>query len=269
VPYWLVGFAVRADEPMSAIRDGFSVRDSADIETWSGFWAGRWCLINPARCWQDAAGCFGIHHRQVGSSFWISNNPALLGDHLPGAPPAARLPWRIADNRGIDWIPLPFSTREGIYRLLPLRAVAAQTGRITMLRFGAPPPIAGEEGKGLASALKTTMINWAQAGFRERFVALTAGIDTRAVLAAAVSAKIDVEAFTTWFPITWTRDLLLPPRIAARVRVPHRLRRLSKLEARESEARMAAIAEHMDGTGWHRSTTYIAHHMYDMLTDRG
>jgi hypothetical protein len=266
VLHWLIGIAVRADEP-SAISDGFPLRDSAEIENWSGLWAGRWLLISAERCWQDASGCFGIYHRRVGTGFWISNSPALLGDHLPGAPSAARLPWHIVDNKGIDWIPLPFSTREGIYKLLPLRAIEPQTGGITPLRFAAQPVNTGEEIQAVASALKTIMTNWAQAGFRERFVALTAGIDTRGVLAAAVAAKIDFEAFTTWFPITLKRDLLLPPRIAARVGVSHTLRQLPAADASEADARMAAIAEHMDGTGWHRSTMYMARHAYDVLND--
>jgi hypothetical protein len=269
VPHWLLGIAVRADEPMSAISDGFPLRDSAEIESWSGFWAGRWFLISAERCWQDSNGCFGIYHRRVGTGLWISSSPALLGDHLPGAPSAARLPWHIVDNKGIDWIPLPFSTREGIYKLLPLRTIGPQTGGIASLRFAAPPVNAGEEMQAVLSALKTVMINWARAGFRERFMALTAGIDTRSGLAAAVAAKIDVEAFTTRFPITVERDLRWPPRIAARVRVPHTLRRLPAVDASEADARMAAIAEHMDGTGWHRSTMYMARHPYDLLKDPG
>jgi hypothetical protein len=188
---------------------------------------------------------------------------------LPGAPAAARLPWPIIDNKGIDWIPLPFSTREGIYKLLPLRTIGPQTGGTAPLRFAAPPLNAGEEMQAIVSALNTIMTNWAQAGFRERFMALTAGIDTRSVLAAAVAAKIDVEAFTTCFPITMKRDLRLPPRIAARVRVPHTLRRLRAVDASEADARIAAIAEHMDGTHWHRSTMYMARHAYDLLKDDG
>ncbi len=269
VPYWLIGLAVRADEPMRSIADGFPLKDSAEIENWTGFWAGRWFLISAERCWQDASGCLGICYRHAGDDFWISSSAALLGDHLPRAPSAARLPWRIVDNKGIDWIPLPFTTRDGIYKLLPLRAIEPRTRRIAPLRFAAPDSNAGGDVPALASALTTIMTNWAQAGFRERFVALTGGIDTRTVLAAAVAAKIDVEAFTTWFPITLKRDLILPPRIAARVRVPHRLRQLPAVGAVEIDARAAAIAEHMDGTEWHRSTMHMARYAYDLLNDRG
>ena len=267
--FWLVGIAVRADDAMSAISDGFPLRDSAEIESWSGFWAGRWCLISAERCWQDQTGCFGIFHRRVGTGFWISNSAALLGDQLPGAPSAARLPWHIVANKGIDWIPLPFSTREGIYKLLPLRTIGPQTGGITPLRFAAPPLKSGEEMQAIVSALKTIMTNWAQAGFRERFIGLTAGLDTRNVLAAAIAAKTDFETFTTCYPFTKKPDLRLPPRIAARVGVPYTLRRLPAIDAGETEARMAAITEHMDGTGWHRATMYIAGHAYDLLTDQG
>jgi hypothetical protein len=252
---------------MSSIVDGFAVRDSAEIENWSGFWAGRWFLISAQGCLQDATGCFGVYHRRVNTGLWISNSPALLGDYLPGAPSAPHLPWHITDNKGIDWIPLPFSTREGIYKLLPLRIIEPQTGKISPLRFVAPSVNAGEEIQEVVSALKAIMINWARAGFRQRFVALTAGIDTRGNLAAAVAAKIDFKAFTTRYPITVGRDRRLPPRLAARVGASHTLRRLPATNGSVGEANVRAIMEHMDGTGWHRATMYAARHPYDLLND--
>jgi hypothetical protein len=268
MPHWLLGVAVRADEPMSSISDGFQQKNSAEIENWTGLWAGRWFLISANRCWQDASGCLGTYHRRVRDCVWISSSPALLGDRLPGAPPASRLRWRVTDNKGIDWVPLPFSTREGVYKLLPLRTIEPQTGRTTPVRFAAPITNAGEELPALVSTLKTIITNWAQADFRERHVALTAGIDSRTILAAAVAAKVEVKTFTTRFPITVRRDMVLPPRIARSVRVPHTLRRLPPVGATEVDPRMAAIAEHMDGTGWHRSTMHMARCKYDLLSDR-
>ena len=264
VPYWLVGIAIRADG-LGSISDGFAARDSAEIESWTGFWAGRWFLVSADRCWQDLTGCLGIFHRRVESGFWISNSSALLGDHLPGAPSAPRLPWQMVDNKGVDWIPLPFSMREGVYKLIPLRTIRPRTGEITPLRFTAPPVKTGEEIQAIASALKTIMVNWAHAGFREHVMALTSGIDTRSMLAAAVAAKINAEFFTTRFPITMERDLRLPPRIAARAGVRHTMRRLAPFAASEGDARLATISQHMDGTHWHRSTMYMARHQYDLL----
>lgn len=268
VPYWLLGLAVRADEPMRSIPDGFCHMASTEIENWTGQWAGRWLLISADRCWQDASGCLGVYHRRVGDAFWISSSPALLGDHVPDAPAMGHLPWRVTHNKGIDWIPVPFTTREGIYKLLPLRTMELRTGRTAPVAFAAPAPAAGGE-QPLVSALTAIMSNWAQAGFDERFVALTAGLDTRTILAAAVAAGIDVQAFTNRFSITLKRDLALPPRIAARARVPYTLHDLPPVEAVEAEARKAAMAEHMDGAAFHSFATEIATCKYNLMNDRG
>src|SRR5262245_39705783 len=60
VQYWLLVLAVRVDEPIRSISDGFKRKTSAEIENWTGFWAGRWALISADRCLRDAAGCLGI-----------------------------------------------------------------------------------------------------------------------------------------------------------------------------------------------------------------
>src|SRR5262249_20420505 len=68
---------------------------SAEIEQWTGFWAGKWTLISADRCWQDAAGLLGIYYRHAAERTWISSSPAILGGYLPYVEPAPR---RAADR---------------------------------------------------------------------------------------------------------------------------------------------------------------------------
>jgi hypothetical protein len=102
------------------------------------------------------------------------------------------------------------------------------------------------------------MTNWARCDFSRRLVGLTAGLDTRTLLAAARSARIDVDAVTDAFPFMKACDIALPPRLARAIGVRYRLRKFAPVEAGEIESREAVISEHLDGavghpSFWHRA----------------
>jgi hypothetical protein len=258
--HYLLGLAVSAEPDVSSIAESFHLEDSADIEPWTCYWAGNWLLISENRCLQDASGSVGVLYRRVNGDLWISSSSALLGEHLPNVPPAARIPWRVAHNKGTDWIPNPFTMREGVYKLLPQRTMDPRDGSIRSIRFSERASAAGDPCEALASAIKAILVNWTHSGYRQYWLSLTAGLDTRTILAAASATRLDVQAYTDAYPITLRRDLVLPPRLAARVGVPYRLRKLPPLEESEREPRRAAISEHMDGATFHPIWDYDAGH---------
>jgi hypothetical protein len=266
VAFCLLGLAVQADVPRSSISDAFHLKDSGEIEDWTGCWAGRWLLVSPSLCCQDASGCLGVYYRRVGGDLWMSSSPALLGDRLPSGPAAARLPWRIVHNKGMDWIPAPFTTRDGVFKVLPQRTLNPRDGSMRPVRYAGPGAAARPDVELLAETLKTIMVNWGHVHFRERFIALTAGLDTRTVLAAAVGAEIDVQAFTTKFPLAVKRDVTVPPRIAARVGVPHTLR--PPIPVPDTDGRAAAMSEHMDGATFHREVACYSTFDDALMNDR-
>jgi hypothetical protein len=118
-----------------------------------------------------------------------------------------------------------------------------------------------------ADTLKAIMTNWERAEYRERYVALTAGLDTRTVLAAAAAAGIDFRTFTLHLPHVPPCDRTLPPRIAARVGAPHELRQLTPVSPADAERRAAAITEHMDGATFHPGSQYRMRFNDDLAGD--
>jgi|AraplaMF_Col_mMF_1032025.scaffolds.fasta_scaffold00033_109 hypothetical protein len=266
VPFYLLGLAVLAD-PMEtrSITVVFGHKTSAEIETWTSCWAGRWLLISEHACYQDAGGLLGLCYRRAGGNLWISSSPAILGEHLPDTPVASRLPWRIAHERGMDWIPAPFTTREGVLKVMPLRALRLPDGTIAPVRYEAPPVGAAYQ---LAELLKTIIINWTQTGFREYFVGLTAGLDTRTVLAAAVGAGVNFRTYTTLYPFIAPCDATKPPRIAARVSAPH-FRHRKFHAAADPDARRAMMEAHMDGAIFSPAVEHFAKFEEEFLVDGG
>ena len=58
--FWLIGLAVPADAVVDSLAAAFRARDSSEIETWTGYWAGKWLLISPERCWPDASSSLAV-----------------------------------------------------------------------------------------------------------------------------------------------------------------------------------------------------------------
>ena len=267
--YYLLGLAVLADVPGSSIEQAFSSKHSSEIEEWTGFWAGKWVLISAERCWQDAAGMLGLYHRRTSAGVWISSSPAILGGYLPNEAPAARLPWRIAHEKGMDWIPAPLTTRENVFKLLALRTMDPKTGAIRPVRFTPAETTSAKDIRVLASTLKTVIGNWGRMDFRARAVGLTAGFDTRTILAAATAANINFETFTDVHELLARADRELPPRLAARVDVVHRFENDPAIEMNDARARQAAIIAHMDRAIFHPTAAMCATGRADHMHDAG
>lgn len=257
-PFHLLGLAVSSLAAEPVLAEAFRKKPGAEIEQWTGFWSGKWLLISPDCCRQDALSFMGVHYRRVGGDLWLSGSTALLGEHLPGVAAAARIPWQIAFNKGMDWIPAPFSSREGVFKLLPLRTIEPRTGVIRPVRFVAPSSDQRDVAPALAGALTAILANLGRCSFRHRLVGLTAGLDTRTVLPAACASGLAFKTFTIAYPITKRRDIVMAPRVAAAVGVPHSLKRLAPADAADIENRFATISAHMDGAAFHPAWRYYA-----------
>jgi hypothetical protein len=251
VAFHLLGLAVSslADEPVLA--EAFGRKDASEIEQWTGFWSGRWLLIGQETCWQDGLSFMGVHYRRVGQELWVSGSTALLGEHLPGAPVAGRIPWQIAYNKGVDWIPAPFSAREDVFKLLPLRRMNLRTGATRPVGFDPPGVEQDDVPQLLADALTAILANLGRCGFRDHLAGLTAGLDTRSTLTAACESGVAYKAFTIAYPHTERSDIKLPPLIAAAAGIPYKLIQLEPISNDVAETRFGQIVEHMDGTAFH------------------
>jgi hypothetical protein len=267
--YLLFGLAVLADQPDATVEQTFASKHSSEIEEWTGFWAGKWALISAERCWQDAAGLLGLYYRRVADEVWISSSPAILGGYLPNVAPAARLPWKVAHEKGMDWIPAPLTTRENVFKLLALRTIEPRSGAIRPVRFSAASHTTTKDIRVLSTALKTIMGNWGRMAFRQRLVGLTAGFDTRTILAASKAADVEFETFTDVHPLLQRADRDMPPLLAAKLGIVHRFHDNPALDIADVRARHAAIIAHMDRAIFHPAAAMCATGRADYMHDSG
>lgn len=216
----LLGWAVQSESRQESPLDQLS-RDAVEVAARSMFhWSGRWLLIKQRTVYTDASALFGcLYGRNRQGELWVSSSAALLAERLEcppdqvmSPPPPAR--W---------WLP-PATGVPGGRRLLPSQTLSLDDGslraRSLLPVLEAVPPLTVEAQ--IASRL-TTVIKNAVAGSGTPWLALTAGLDSRTLLAAAVASGI--------MPKTYTQerldgemsaaDVFLPPRLARSVGCSH------------------------------------------------
>ena len=201
----------------------------------------------------DAAGslgCFyrafhGVRHAEV----WASSSAALLASAIPRAPAIVRAP-PIAHGRGMDWYPPPRSRVAGIHRLLVSQVLALRHDRpIVRWRPLAPGLAPSTDHDRTLDALQATLVTAMRSiasRHGEVWLPLTAGFDSRLLLAALHGAGVQAQTFTQArpFPTMSRGDRTLPPRLAARVGFSHRL-----IEPRSRRTHPLSVFD--DHTGGH------------------
>jgi hypothetical protein len=184
--------------------------------------AGRFVTVEDDTITLDAIGSLACYYRQIDGDMWASSSPELLRALEPRLNyPRERLEWGSERN----WFPPPLSGIEGIRRLLPSQSLNIHDGSVA--KYAHLPEIPSLSYAEALDAIETLLRRTVSAA-AERFplwVPLTAGADSRLILAACVAENLDVTTFTFEAPDghQHPQDRLLPPRIAETAGVEHRL----------------------------------------------
>jgi len=225
----LLGVALQTRPGEKAPLEQIGALKTGAVRQATASWAGRWILLSRERLQMDAAGLLGCFYRSIDrgdlAGLWISSSPSLLAD-LNGlalkefSPPLTR-------GKGMDWYPPPASRTKGIRRLLPTEAIAlnqlesplvhdSRLALATSRQHSYVETLDFLEGR-LLSALR----DLSERLGGELWVALTGGMDSRVVLAAALRADIPFKTFTLTFSSTSTGDKVIPPLLADASGVEH------------------------------------------------
>lgn len=215
-------------------------------------WAGRWALIGRGEIHLDATAQLGCHYGTDGAGrTWASSSPAALIDVISvggarGDGAGSERPLDLVYERGLSWVAPPFGRRTGVRRLLPSEILDVASGRTRPRRLAVPADELGAElagGGGLAAfgtALGAAMGNLPAE--LPKSLALTAGADSRVVLAAARAAGIELSIFTRRAARMSVADRVVPPRLADAVGLAHR----EVVAGKPDPARMALAMAHTD-----------------------
>ncbi|MCW2960208.1 MAG: hypothetical protein JWM90_595 [Thermoleophilia bacterium] len=221
--------------PGRSLAEGATVDDVVEA---SRTWAGRWVLVLDGVVHLDACGGLSCLHRwaQAGpggrAGVWVSSSPALLLDARLGGGPHQRAP---LENfaEGFYYHPSPHTVHAAVKRLLPSQLLNLRADASGQALRPRPLPGArhasGFQGPDALLDRACTLLAGGAAAVAQQWprpwLPLTAGMDSRVVLAAAYGGGVqDVVAYTQGY--AWPRlsrgDRRLPPRLAATLGYEHR-----------------------------------------------
>lgn len=242
VQWYLLGLAAQTDQNRPDPIDEISGLRSHEVQGRYDSWAGRWVLLGNDELHMDASGLLGCLYSVAEADsaskleIWISSSPGLLAELTRNEP------WH-HDSKQLsqgymNWYPPPYSRYRSVRRLLPSQILILSSGQVRARALlpaiqhpGSYEAILDELQERLLSALSRLTQR-----ARTVWVPLSAGYDSRLVLALALFAKIPVKTFTMKKVNAWDRsgtntpvssyvlqaDMTLPSRIATEVGLEHR-----------------------------------------------
>jgi hypothetical protein len=268
VRWWLLGIAVQSERDAPSPLEQLAGHEGGDLLETYRSWAGRWALIGDSQLHLDACGILGCFyrtiHRDLATELWASSSPALISalpgrEHIERSAPALR--W----GKGMEWYPPPRSGFPGINRLLPSQILSLDPE--AELRVVARPVLldAGEPTyeQALDSLESSLVAALSRLGERKESVwlPLTAGYDSRLILAAARHLELPLNTYTHESPFMASGDRRLPPLLAGKVGYEHQFNRPGRFSLR----RQRLFDTHTARNCVEVDRRYVAHRQWEAL----
>jgi hypothetical protein len=225
--WYLLGVAVQSEAGRPGPVDEITTATRDTIQELYQSWEGRWVLIGAGELHMDASGLLGCFYTRVEESggeideMWVSSSAALLAE-VSGADttPVRNVSW----GEGIDWYTPPRSRFESIRRLLPSQLLVLADGSVVPRRLVPELSETFEYDSilhKLREHLATVLRRASAATSGNLWLALTAGYDSRLLLAAARYADVPVKTYTLVWPGISQADLTVPRELARAVGFTH------------------------------------------------
>ncbi|MEX2670969.1 MAG: hypothetical protein WD294_02540 [Phycisphaeraceae bacterium] len=191
----------------------------------SNDWSGRWLLIGDGAVLPDAAAllrCLFLAEGQSSRGVWASSSLALLAA-LAGEKVGDEFPEDFYHQRSIEWYPLPRSRFANVRQLLPTQSLSLETRKPTFSNYAQPiEPRPYEEVVQALQERLITFFGFVKSNWSTVHLPLTAGMDSRVLLAAAKAAGCDVQCFTQAHAKMHPHDRVVPEQVARAAEVPYR-----------------------------------------------
>lgn len=270
VTWRLLGLALQSDpdapEPLEQLAGN---EKSALLNTY-GTWSGRWILISDSEIHLDAGGLIGCFYRTIrhGSTteLWASSSPALIVA-IPGRERIRHVGAKIHYGKGMDWYPLPRSGFAGVNKLLPTQVLSLAGARDERVLPRAPlldaeKPRTYEETLAALERSLVTSLSRLREGGEAIWLPLTAGFDSRLILAAARQADLSLTTFTQHYPFMESADIHLPPLLARELGYEHRELRPERF----SRSRRVLFDAHTASQCVDGDRRFFAHGQWEMIS---
>lgn len=207
----ILGNAFCTDIYPKQISDDIQDFDGESILNLTQNWTGRWLLIQDNNLITDATGLMSAFYWANGGEWLISSSLSLISYVLD-------IPIeRHINNNGLDWHLLPDTIIPSVRALFCTQML--KLGKIlevkAVSRFSDKSALTTEARvQEVTKRLQVALRNIERFSCRNILIALTAGKDSRLVLASALSSKIKFSTYTMEHSNMLTADKKLPGKIA-------------------------------------------------------
>lgn len=246
----ILGFAVETFSQKSSPELEIPKTETERVPQLSQTWTGRWILIGNQKLYLDASGLLGCFYgRDSEGKIWASSSPALLAQIIFSDRPPAVDSRQLGYENGISWYVPPRSRFIGISRLLPSQSIDLGSGDIQSHPL-MPDILPDRDYLETIAEIQQIFITTLQRLARltpDLWLGLTAGYDSRSILALSYAADIPVRPFTRIAARTSVADLALPPQLSREcnydhifIRSPQRYPERRKLAEEHTAAHVSA-----------------------------
>lgn len=217
--YIVLGNAFCTDVPDRNIEASVAEFDGLDLNELVRGWTGRWLIVAQSEIQIDATGLMSAFYT-TGDAWCISSSLALIAS-IEGKTPKGKV-----SDRGLTWQLLPRTLVDGVQALLCTQKMVISGKKLSIV-FN--PWIENrkslyteEKVKRISENLRIAIRNIEKYSGRDIWIALTAGKDSRLVLAAALAAGVSFSTYNAEHDNMSSADRSLPRKLARDFGFSHR-----------------------------------------------
>ncbi|MDJ0696790.1 hypothetical protein [Mastigocoleus sp. MO_188.B34] len=229
--WYILGIVVETLQSKKSPAEEIKQTSSDRVPDLYSTWSGRWVLIGNGKLHLDASGLLGcFYHQNSQGGVWISSSVALLAQIVfKGRSP-------VIDSRqlqhevGISWYTPPFSRFDGISQLLPSQLLDLDSGEIQS-RPLMPEICLDRDYEDILDEIQKILVTTLQQLAKispELWLGITAGYDSRLILALSHAAGIQVQPFTRIAARMSIADMIISQKVAKDCGYSHIFTRNSK-----------------------------------------
>lgn len=226
--YILLGEAFCTDQYPKEVIEDLESSNYQDGISASRYWTGRWVLIIGSELITDASGLMSAFYHEKDDSCMVSSSLALLSYQL-GLSCDKKV-----STTGLTWCMLPSTIQDSIKLMFCTQKMCLGPTLLREFcnRYNVEKELSFDERvHTITQCLSIGIKNIEKFSGRQIWIALTAGKDSRLVLAAALAAKVDFVTYTMEHNNISSADRKLPAQIAKDYGKEHRFIRKNNFDS--------------------------------------
>lgn len=221
--FYIMGIAVQTHPEKKEPKDEVKYGHERIEEIYSS-WAGRWVFFTSTELHMDFSGLLGCYYAFIDGELWVSSSVRILSDLI-----GRNYEQDPLSNSRMNWYPPPVSANPLVKALLPSQIINLQEGKIKARQLFPSSKMQYSESEALDILEHSLLIGMKAVATKYNvWIPLSAGYDSRLLLAAAARSGIHTKTYTNrktnrwpWFSrkfpstsLVSHADMSLPPLIA-------------------------------------------------------